>query len=59
VSKFAPRGQVKSRPLFSEISAAIFSVQSALSDGRPMTSVGVKRKGEDVDHVFLRFGKRS
>ena len=35
------------------------SVQSTLAERRPMNSVGVKRKGEDVDHVFLRFGKRT
>eukprot|EP00095_Tigriopus_kingsejongensis_P003688 maker-scaffold11_size778918-snap-gene-6.52 protein:Tk03688 transcript:maker-scaffold11_size778918-snap-gene-6.52-mRNA-1 annotation:"leucomyosuppressin precursor" len=26
--------------------------------GRPLSNPGVKRKGDDVDHVFLRFGKR-
>merc|ERR1712038_1740956 len=26
---------------------------------RPLVNSGVKRKGEDPDHVFLRFGKRS
>ena len=25
----------------------------------PLQNVGVKRKGDDVDHVFLRFGKRA
>jgi len=33
--------------------------EEAARQQRPLVNSGVKRKGEDPDHVFLRFGKRS
>ena len=37
----------------------MMSMQQQLMNEAPLMNPGVKRKGEDVDHVFLRFGKRS
>merc|ERR1712117_51112 len=33
--------------------------EEAARQQRPLVNSGVKRKGEDPDHVFLRFGRRS
>ena len=35
------------------------SISAPMAERRPIYNSGVKRQdGEDVDHVFLRFGKR-
>jgi hypothetical protein len=45
---------------YEELMAARQQATAAVEVERPLMNTGVKRKGgEDPDHVFLRFGKRS